>query len=95
MRKLPILSLFNSLPNDKIIACSKFKSLADDKIDMTQNLKFVLERVENILGKGENADYQHFLIVQECYEKPSLSVLLKVRIVWLSDYSLPINPVTF
>ena len=30
--------------------------------DVTQNLKFVLGRVENIVGKGENADYQHFLL---------------------------------
>ena len=29
--------------------------------ELTEKLKFDLERVENIMGKGENAGYQHFL----------------------------------
>ena len=29
---------------------------------MTQKLNFVLGRVENIVGKGENAGHQHFLL---------------------------------
>ena len=41
----------NSLPNDKIVDWSKFKALADDKIYVTQNLNFVLEKLENILGR--------------------------------------------
>ena len=45
----------NSLPNDKILDFSKLKALADDKSSVTQNLKFVLGTVENIVGKGENA----------------------------------------
>ena len=43
------------------------KALPDDKINVTQKLKFVLERVENILGKGENAGYQHFLLFPKCF----------------------------
>ena len=38
------------------------KPFADDKINVTQKLKFVLGRVENIVGKGENAGNQHFLL---------------------------------
>ena len=34
---------------------SKFKAHAHDKINVTQNLNFVLGRVENISEKGENA----------------------------------------
>ena len=45
----------NSLPNNKILAWSKLKAFVDDKINMTQKLKFVLERIENIVEKGENA----------------------------------------
>ena len=45
--------LFYSSPNDKILDKSKFKELADDKINVIQNLKFVLRRVENIVGKGK------------------------------------------
>ena len=52
----------NSLPNDKILDRSKYKAFADDKIDVTKKFEFVLEMVENIMGKGENAGYQHFLL---------------------------------
>ena len=45
----------NYLPYDKILTQSKLKALADDKINATQKMKFMSERVENILGKGENA----------------------------------------
>ena len=36
--------------------------------------------VENIMGKGENAGYQYFLLFQKCFKKPPVS--LKVDIVW-------------
>ena len=39
-------------------------------------------RAENIVGKGENAGYQHFLLFPHCFQKLSISVLLKVGIVW-------------
>ena len=55
------LELFNSFPNDKSLDQSKFKVFADDKIIVTQKLKNTLGRVKNIVGKGENAGYQHFL----------------------------------
>ena len=41
----------------------------------------VFDRVENILGKGENAGYQHFLLFPQCFQKLSSPVLLKVGIV--------------
>ena len=47
----------NPLPNDKILDMSKFNAFADDKIILTQILKFLLGRVENIVGKGENVGY--------------------------------------
>ena len=53
-----IKSDINSLPNDKILDLSKLKVFADDKIIATQKLKFVLERIENIVGKQENATNQ-------------------------------------
>ena len=39
----------------------QLKAFAEDEINVTQKLKFVFGRVENIVGKGENAGYQHFL----------------------------------
>ena len=47
---------FNSLPHEKILDWSKLKAFADDKIKVTEKLKFVLGKVENTVGKGENAD---------------------------------------
>ena len=53
---------FNSLPKEKILHQSKFKAFADYKINVTKKLKFVLERIENIVGKGETVGYQYFLL---------------------------------
>ena len=61
------------------------KSLADDKIDVTQKLKFVLRQGENISGKGENAGYQHFLLFQKCFQQPHSLGPLKVGIVHFSE----------
>ena len=77
-----VVKTFNSLPHNKILDWSKLKAFADDKLNATEKLKFVLGRVENIVGKGENAGYQHFLLFPQCFQKPSLSGSLKVGIVW-------------
>ena len=45
-------------------------------------MEFVLGGVENIVGKGENGGYQHFLLVPQCFQKASLSGSLKVETVW-------------
>ena len=45
------------------------KELADDKINVTEKLKFVLERAENIVRKEENAGYQHFLLSHNCFKR--------------------------
>ena len=62
---------FYSLTNDKISDLSKFKAFADDKIISTQKWKFVLGRVENMEGKGENAGHQHFLLFLQSFLKLS------------------------
>ena len=35
----------------------------------------LLDRVENTVGKGENAGYQHFLLFSLCFPNPSLGSL--------------------
>ena len=47
----------NSFPNNKILDLPKLKAFVE-KIYVTREMKFVLGRVENIVGKGENAGYQ-------------------------------------
>ena len=71
-----------SLPNDNILEWFKLKALADDKVNVSEKLKFVLGRVENIVGKGENAGYQHFHLFQQWFQKASFPGSLKVGIVW-------------
>ena len=50
---------------------------------MNEKYKFGLEWVENMVGKRENAGYQSFHRFPHCFQKPSGSGSLKVRIVWL------------
>ena len=44
----------------------------------------ITDWVENIVGSGENAGYQHFLHFQQCFQKASLPASLKVRIMCLT-----------
>ena len=48
-----------SLPNQKFLDQSKLKTFADDKTNADAKLKFVLQRVEKIMGKGKNAGYHN------------------------------------
>ena len=41
----------NSLPNDKFVDWSKLKAFADDKINVSEKLKFVVGWVEKHCGK--------------------------------------------
>ena len=56
----------------------------------------VFDRVENIVGKGENAGYQHFLLFPQCFEKASFPDTSKGVIVceWVNAMvnPLPHNP---
>ena len=57
----------NSLPNDKFVDMFKLKAHADDKNNVVQMMIPVSDRLENIVGKGENAGYQHFLLFPQCF----------------------------
>ena len=66
----------NSSPNDKTLDWSKMKAFADDKMNLNENLKCVLGRIENIVAKGEKAGYQHFSPFLTMFSKAfSLSVV--------------------
>ena len=81
----------NSLPNSRSFAWSRLKGFADNISNMAQMIVLKFERVENIVGKGENAGYWHFLLFPQCfqkllpqgYQKSGLTGKgFKVRIVW-------------
>ena len=67
-------SPFTPLLNNKIVDYSKLEAFADVKVNVTGQLKFVLERVENIAGEGENVGYQHF---SPFSKKPSYFRIIK------------------
>ena len=48
----------------------------------------VFDRVQNIVGKGENAGYQHFLLSQQCFKKASFPDTSKGVIVreWVKQF---------
>ena len=60
----------------------KLKAFADDNLNESSKLKFALGRVENIVEKGENAGYQHFLLFPQCFQRSYTPRSLKVGIVW-------------
>ena len=57
-------------------------AIPKDKINGTEKLKFVLEKVEYIVCKGEKSLYQYFLFFLQCFLNVSFTGSLKVRIVW-------------
>ena len=65
----------NSLTNNKILDWSKLEAFADDKINVTKQMKFGMDRVEN-------TDYQHFLLFPQCFQKATFLGLLKVGTGW-------------
>ena len=69
----------DSLPNDKFLDLTKFKAFAEDKLDMANMVMSVFDKVENIVGKGEYAGYQHFLLFSTMISK---GPFLRVSIVW-------------
>ena len=67
--KVVNLKVTNSLPNNKILDVTKLRAIAGDKINVAQMMISVFDRVANIVGKGENAGYQHFLLFPQCFRK--------------------------
>ena len=63
----------HSIPNTKILDATKLDAFAEDTLNAAEMLVSVFDRGKNIVRKGENAGYQHFLIVSQCFQIPPLS----------------------
>ena len=48
---------------------SKLKKFADDNFKYDKNGRKLSKRVENIVGKGEIARYEQFLLFPQCFQK--------------------------
>ena len=58
---------------------SKLKEFADDNFRFDENSRKFLKRVENIVGKGEIAHYEQFLLFARCFQKTCIADMLKTR----------------
>ena len=47
----------NPLPNHKILDVTELKAFADNELNATRMMISLRDKVENTVGKGENADY--------------------------------------
>ena len=61
----------NSLPDEKILDWSKLKACADNKLMVAKIMIYVFDSIENIVGKGENSGYQHFILFPQCFQRAS------------------------
>ena len=68
----------NPLPDDKILLLSKLKAFADNLI-VAEMVQFFCDRVRNIVGKGENAGYQRFLLCPTMFSKGFFLRVVKTK----------------
>ena len=61
--------VFNPFPQDKILDQTKLKAFADDKLKTTKMIISVLDRVENIVGKGEIACTSNFSFSHNVFQR--------------------------
>ena len=70
------------IPNNKVLDANKLKVFADEKLNVAKMTIFLFDRAENIVGKGENAGDQHFLLFPKSFPKLFNSGSLNVGIAW-------------
>ena len=76
---------FNSVKKHKDIDQTALKAFADDPLNLTDILKFVLVRVENIVGKGEKmlvirrkCLLQAYLPFSKCFQMTQLRAFISI-----------------
>ena len=50
------------------------EAFAADKLNIAEVVLSVCNKIENIVGKGENAGHQHFLLFPQCFPKVSYMI---------------------
>ena len=59
----------NPLPDEKILERSKLKHFSDYNFKFDENSRKFSKRVENVVGQGEIAHYEQFLLFPLCFQK--------------------------
>ena len=68
-------------PKLQIVHSSKLIDFADDNFIFIENSRKFIQRVENIVGKGEIACYRQFLLFPQCFQRLKLQTS-KPGLVW-------------
>ena len=55
----------------KFLDRTKLKQFADNNLDFIHIMIYVFDQVENMVGKGEKAGYEHFFLFQQCFLRAS------------------------
>ena len=75
--------LFTLITNIKLITkpensrLVQIESICRQQYKINKNDLSFFDMVKNIVGKGENADNQHFLLFQQCFQRAFYSWVLK------------------
>ena len=75
-----ILTELNPLPDDKILGLPKLNAFADDKSNVTQNIKVVFFSIENIMGKEEMLVTSIFFFSNNVFQRPFPPVCQKTSL---------------
>ena len=62
-----------------MLGLPKLKAFADDKLNVTKDVKAVFHRIENTVGKEESAGNQHFLLFPTMFSKGFFLQCVKSR----------------
>ena len=77
-----IFTNISRYPTGKYEIKTNIKAFTEEKLNLARMRVSLFEQIENSVGKGGNAGYQHFLLLSQCIEKSNLQVLLKTGFVW-------------
>ena len=69
---------YKGVPILMLLTFLKLEASADIDYDVALLELFFFARAENIVGKGQNAGYQHFLLFPQCCQKASFSRLVSL-----------------
>ena len=78
MLKIPAYSHFShhvskayrrSFPKRQILDSSKLKESVDNNFKLDESGRIFSKMIENIVGKGEIARYEQFLLFPQCFQK--------------------------
>ena len=73
--KIKVLkSRFIFLPNYTILDLIKLKASVDEKTDVATQIISIFDKVENIMGKGENIGHKQVILFPYHFQKATLRV---------------------